>query len=75
MSTAQLYRMPRALRIVASDGTLTREGHAYLSAIEDVSGRVAQSVATTAAVNVAAVDAKVNAVIAALQAAHLMRTP
>ena len=74
MTKATLYRMPRGnLSPLNADGMLEREWQAYLAGIQDATGRVCPSVAQTIGVNLPALEANLNAVIAALKTANLMK--
>lgn len=68
------YDIPQGTRLAAPSGHATPPWHNYLRGIHDVSGRVAAVVEPLdAGASTAATISKVNELIAALQAAGLMR--
>jgi len=68
------YDMPQGTRLATDSGQATPPWHNYLRGIQDVSGRVATAVEPLdAGASTAATISKVNELIAALQAAGLMR--
>jgi hypothetical protein len=73
--TARLYKMPAPGPVLNDDETLRREWHAFFAGIEDISKRVSTSLAPTSGATLSQLEVQLNAVLAALKVAGLMKAP
>lgn len=75
MSTPRSYGVPQGTAAVDAKGRLTPPWHTYLAGLSEVAGRVSTPIEPLApSATLADVIAKLNEIIAALEAARLMRS-